>query len=79
MANLVASYGAEIDEVTTLDAGRLEALERLTPGRESVEAEVVFAVDREMAVNLEDVVFRRTGLGTIGHPGCPAFGGVRIS
>jgi glycerol-3-phosphate dehydrogenase len=30
---------------------------------------VVHAVRAEMAVALEDVVFRRTGLGTLGHPG----------
>ena len=71
VANLVASYGAEIDQVTTLHASTPRGLERLTPGRESVEAEVVFAVDQEMAVSLEDVVFRRTGLGTIGNPGMP--------
>jgi glycerol-3-phosphate dehydrogenase len=32
-------------------------------------AEVVHAVRREMAEKLEDVVFRRTELGTAGHPG----------
>ncbi len=26
----------------------------------------------EMALHLDDVVFRRTGLGTLGHPGVPA-------
>ncbi len=42
---------------------------RLSPERETVEAEVRFAVRREMARQLADVVFRRTGLGTVGHPG----------
>jgi glycerol-3-phosphate dehydrogenase len=32
-------------------------------------AEVVLAVRHEMAGRLADVVFRRTGLGTVGHPG----------
>ncbi|GJL64967.1 MAG: hypothetical protein NPIRA04_36210 [Nitrospirales bacterium] len=32
-------------------------------------AEVVHGVRKEMAQTLSDVVFRRTGLGTIGYPG----------
>jgi glycerol-3-phosphate dehydrogenase len=30
---------------------------------------VVYAVTDEMALHLDDVVFRRTGLGTVGNPG----------
>ena len=30
---------------------------------------MAFAVRQEMAVHLDDVILRRTGLGTIGHPG----------
>ena len=84
VANLVASYGAEVDEVVPLGASAPQGLERLTPQRESVESEVIFAVEREMAVNLDDVVFRRTGLGTTGHPGlsclerCADIIGVRL-
>ena len=69
--HLVSSYGAELDLVTGRSAGAAGALERLTPARESVVAEVIFAVEHEMALSLSDVVFRRTGLGTIGHPGLP--------
>ncbi len=64
--HLVAHYGGEAE---TLLRSEPAALARLAPGRESIEAEVTFAVREEMAVRLEDVVFRRTGLGTIGHPG----------
>jgi glycerol-3-phosphate dehydrogenase len=84
VANLVASYGAEIDEATDPDACAPQGLERLTSHRETVESEVAFAVEREMAVCLDDVVFRRTGLGTIGHPGlaclrrCADIIGVRL-
>jgi glycerol-3-phosphate dehydrogenase len=35
-------------------------------------AEAVYAVREEMAQRLSDVVFRRTGLGTDGHPGSSA-------
>jgi glycerol-3-phosphate dehydrogenase len=30
---------------------------------------VVHAVESEMAITLQDVIYRRTGLGTIGYPG----------
>jgi glycerol-3-phosphate dehydrogenase len=78
--HLVSAYGTEID---ALPAGP-GSLERLTSDRESLEAEVTFAVEQEMAVKLEDVVFRRTGLGTLGHPGlaclrrCADIIGVRL-
>ena len=82
--HLVRHYGTETDAVITCAAGVPEPLRRLTPERESIVAEVVFAVDQEMAVALADVVFRRTGLGTLGYPGdvclqrCAAIMGKRL-
>jgi glycerol-3-phosphate dehydrogenase len=64
VAHLVRSYGTETDKVL-----RRSAPTRLAPGSPCVEAEVAFAVETEMAMRLDDVVFRRTGLGTVGHPG----------
>ena len=46
--------------------GAPDRLRRLTPERESIEAEVAFAVEEEMGGTLPDVVFRRTGLGDVG-------------
>jgi glycerol-3-phosphate dehydrogenase len=34
-----------------------------------IKAQVIYAVREEMAQKLTDVVFRRTGLGTLGDPG----------
>jgi glycerol-3-phosphate dehydrogenase len=34
-----------------------------------IKAEVVYCIQEEMAMKLEDVIFRRTGLGTATHPG----------
>ena len=68
--HLVNHYGTETDAVVATgatDARRL--LRPLSSERESVGAEVQFAVEEEMAVKLSDVVFRRTGLGTLGDPG----------
>lgn len=39
------------------------------PGSTTFRAEIAYAVREEMAVHLTDIVFRRTDLGTGGHPG----------
>ena len=68
--HLVRHYGTEIDAVVAAGATSDDRLlTPLSPDRESVGAEVRFAVEKEMAVTLSDVVFRRTGLGTLGDPG----------
>lgn len=70
--HLVRHYGTEIDAVVAgVSSERQERslVTQLTPARESIGAEVRFAVEEEMAVALSDVVFRRTGLGTVGDPG----------
>lgn len=76
VANLVDFYGSRIGEVlATADERqeeREELLRRLAPETNVIGAQVIHAVRHEMALHLEDVVFRRTGLGTLGHPGVPA-------
>jgi glycerol-3-phosphate dehydrogenase len=67
--HLVAAYGTEVHAVLETGTRHPGALSRLTSERESIEAEIMYAVEQEMAVHLDDVVFRRTGLGTVGHPG----------
>ncbi len=67
--HLVQQYGREIDAVLGAPPDPAEAPARLAADRISIEAEVGFAVREEMAVQLDDVIFRRTGLGTLGHPG----------
>jgi glycerol-3-phosphate dehydrogenase len=67
--HLIHHYGTETDLVIAGVHGVPGGLRHLTSTRESIEAEVVFAVEKEMAVMLDDVVFRRTGLGAIGYPG----------
>lgn len=80
VANLVDFYGGRIGEVLATaderhgeqEGEREELLRRLAPETNVIGAQVVHAVRHEMALHLEDVVFRRTGLGTLGHPGVPA-------
>jgi glycerol-3-phosphate dehydrogenase len=67
--HLVDHYGTEIDALLASTTHGVQTDARVSPLRECIEAEVVFAVTAEMALHLDDVVFRRTGLGTIGHPG----------
>lgn len=67
--HLVEHYGDEARGLVALGTSRADGLTPLSPLGPVVEAEVVHAVVHEMAVRLDDVVFRRTGLGTIGHPG----------
>lgn len=71
--NLVNFYGSRMDEVlATADEkpGEREALlKRLAPDNPVIGVQVVHAVRHEMAIHLDDVIFRRTGLGTLGNPG----------
>jgi glycerol-3-phosphate dehydrogenase len=69
MRELVLCYGSEYSAV-------LKPLEedpswgrRVAEDRPIIGAMVYHAVRHEMALHLTDVVFRRTGLGTIGNPG----------
>ncbi len=67
--HLVSHYGCEIDLLMKQAGHNPSLLKRLTPDRENIAAEIRHAVTHEMALTLEDAVFRRTGLGTVGHPG----------
>ena len=58
--NLVYSYGSEYLQIVT---DKDETEESLLRNR------VAYAIQEEMAHTLPDVVFRRTGLGSAGHPG----------
>ncbi|MGB5687563.1 MAG: glycerol-3-phosphate dehydrogenase C-terminal domain-containing protein, partial [Candidatus Electrothrix sp.] len=66
--HLVRYHGAEIDRVMNLATGRPELLQPLSPVLSTLAIDVLYAVQEEMAMYLEDVFFRRTGAGTIGQP-----------
>ena len=67
--DLIVSHGSEVDRVVDYCLGRPGFLEKLSNERETLVGEVAYAVEHEMARTLDDVIFARTGLGTIGHPG----------
>lgn len=67
--DLVVAHGSEIDNVISYCRNRSGYLEKFSEQRETLVGEAAYAVEHEMACTLDDVVFARTGLGTIGHPG----------
>ena len=71
LESLLRHYGEEAVDVLRGAAADPSFLRRVAAERETIEAEVAYAVDHEMAGRLTDVVFRRTGLGVLGHPGEP--------
>jgi glycerol-3-phosphate dehydrogenase len=70
---------AGIDHLARLYGTRLELVLALTKSRSELSnplgstgdigAQVIYAAREEMAITLEDVVMRRTGLGQLGYPG----------
>jgi glycerol-3-phosphate dehydrogenase len=68
LSGLVINHGSEYGRVLAHADGAPDLLRPL-PGSETLRAEVVHAVEEEMAARLADVVFRRTDLGTAGSPG----------
>jgi len=61
-------YGTEIDSLMTI-AEKDKALTTPLTAEGEIPAQIIYAVENEMALKLTDILFRRTGLGTLGHPG----------
>lgn len=69
---LISNYGTEADRIIDLAKSTPALASRLSPRSTVLAAEVVYAARGEMVGCLEDFVFRRTGLGTLGNPGADA-------
>jgi len=67
--NLAKNYGSRMGDVLTLTEDNPRLTEQLCGRFPDIAAQVVHCVRQEMALTVEDVLFRRTGLGTIGSPG----------
>ncbi|NOT39929.1 MAG: glycerol-3-phosphate dehydrogenase/oxidase [Alphaproteobacteria bacterium] len=65
-ANLARNYGARTGQVLALGNADKSLLKVVSQRLPDIAAQVAFAVRSEMAMTLDDVVFRRTGLGTLG-------------
>ena len=62
------NYGTEYDRVLTL-ARKDSRLAEVVNDDGEILAQVIYAIQHEMAVTLKDIFFRRTGIGTLGNPG----------
>lgn len=69
LQNLIYNYGTNYIEILKYEEENPEWGEKISSVRPNLKAEIIHAVRKEMAQKLSDVVFRRTGLGTIGNPG----------
>ncbi len=67
-------YGSRLDRV--LELATTPQLRATVSRSGDIGAQVLYAVREEMAMTLEDVVMRRTGIGQLGHPGNAALGAV---
>lgn len=72
VAYMCQNYGSRVDELMAYVERTPELVESLSASTPEIGAQIKRAVVEEMAVSLEDAVFRRTGLGTLGHPGVSA-------
>ena len=67
--NLAKNYGSRMDDVLALADEEPGLEEQISSQFPDIAAQVVYAVRNEMALGLDDILFRRTGLGTLGSPG----------
>lgn len=70
--HLARAYGTHMDKITGLIAEDAAMAMPLAPHLPEIGAQIRHAARHEMALSLEDAVFRRTGLCTLGHPGMTA-------
>ncbi|MFL6281036.1 MAG: FAD-dependent oxidoreductase [Vicinamibacterales bacterium] len=66
--HLIALYAEGAAEIVRLVHERPELRQPLCAGCETIQAEVVYTMRREMAVRLSDILIRRTGLGSASEP-----------
>jgi glycerol-3-phosphate dehydrogenase len=65
--NLCRNYGSRYLDVIGYD--RKKGLDAICDGFPDIWSEIYYAVHCEMSIRLSDVLFRRTGLCTLGNPG----------
>jgi glycerol-3-phosphate dehydrogenase len=69
LSHLTRRYGARFEQIVARARGDAALLQPLSNRVSDTGAAVIAAVQDEMAMTLADVVFRRTALGGLGHPG----------
>ncbi|MFC1656955.1 FAD-dependent oxidoreductase [Candidatus Moduliflexota bacterium] len=71
LRRLLGAYGSAWTEVRSLIEEDPALGGRVVPSAPVIGAEIVHALREEMAFGLDDLILRRTGLGSAGHPGLP--------
>ena len=66
--NLIRNHGTAYHDVLAWCRDDPQLLRPIVDGQPEILAEIVHGVRAEMALNLDDVIFRRTALGTAGRP-----------
>lgn len=66
--HLAMNYGTAMDEVLRLAEEEPALYARFDENKPDIAAEVIYGIKHEMALTLDDVVFRRTGIGALGLP-----------
>lgn len=69
MRHLERNYGSESSRILGYAAKRPDLGRTVAGSKEVLRAELLHGIREEMAQSLGDLVFRRTDLGTTGHPG----------
>ena len=69
VVSAVNTFGSRATRVLDLAIRDTAFSEPVSDRRPNTLAEVLFTVRQEMALSLDDVLFRRTGIGTLGTPG----------
>ena len=69
LRHLIFSYGSAYEGILKYGKENAEFMENVSGSKEVIKAEIIHAIRKEMGCKLCDVVFRRTDLGTLGHPG----------
>ncbi len=67
--HIVNTYGSAFSEIFQYSGEDHNLSSRVVAHMPVTKAEVVHGVRKEMAQTLSDIIFRRTALGTTGHPG----------
>jgi glycerol-3-phosphate dehydrogenase len=66
--HLVRSYGSDYPTVRELIAEKAEKIPLDLNSNQVIQAQVLHALNEEMAVKLSDFILRRSGLGSAGKP-----------
>lgn len=69
LAHLIGRYAERAADIIAVAAGRHDLVTTVSTAARTIGAEIVHAIRHEMALNLTDIVIRRTALGAAGHPG----------